>query len=116
MRSVLKKYLGLRFKVYAEVDKFGQKSAYRGLPKTTILLKDIKDENGVTLTDHLWLTVGKRIDKHSLTPGDLIEFDGRVTEYVKGYQGSRWGVYAPIEKDYRLSNPTRIRKIQRKTS
>lgn len=112
MRAELKKYVGLRFKVFAEVEKFGQKPSFRGPPKTTVLLTNIKDEKGVILTDHLWLTVGKRIERCNLSPGDLVEFEGRVTEYVKGYQGSRWDVYAPIKTDYRLANPTKIKKIQ----
>lgn len=50
-----------------------------------------------------------------LLPGDVVEFCARVSIYEKGYKGYRNDVFGrPIEKDYQLSRPTKIKKIGKK--
>ncbi|MBU2634768.1 MAG: hypothetical protein KJ674_06030 [Nanoarchaeota archaeon] len=66
------------------------------------------------LTDHLWFTCGKRFDCLDLLEGELVQFDARVTEYLKGYQGGDEGSYEDVygqELDYRLSFPTKVKKV-----
>lgn len=110
MRTELKKRLGLRQTYLGTVERFGLKSSYRGPPKKTVLLVHITDTDGHPVTDHLWLTVGKRL-KH-LQVGNLVQFDARVTSYLKGYRGRRDDIWEPLEEDYRLSYPTNIKIVQ----
>lgn len=114
MRELLKEQEGVRGTFSGIVDRFGTKPAYRGPAIPTLMLKDVKDSAGKVVTDHLWMTQGKQIQSLALQIGDEIMFDARVTEYEKGYKGYREDVYdAPIEIDYRLSNPTKVRKVEK---
>lgn len=116
MRKELSKINGTRTSFTGTFERFGTKSNYKGPPSKTILLKDIKRLSGEIVADHLWFIVGKRFDAANLTEGDTIKFDARVTPYIKGYKGYRDDFFdAPIEKDYRLSYPTNIRKIEPQT-
>jgi hypothetical protein len=47
-----------------------------------------------------------------LKEGDLIQFDGRSKAYLKGYKGRRIDVYKPVEWDYKLSYPTKIKLLK----
>ncbi len=107
MRKELKSINKQRLNFSATVERFGFKSAFRGPDIKTILLKNVKT-NGKVLTDHLWLTCGKWSEK--LNIGDIISFDARVSTYTKGYKGYRDDIYdKPVETDYRLERPTKIR-------
>lgn len=107
MRKDLKKITGMRERFSGQVTRFGTKSAFRGPPKKTVLLTQIQRiANAKVVTDHIWLTVGKRLEH--LEVGDIVEFDARVGEYTKGYQGYRWDVCSYIEVDYRLERPTKV--------
>lgn len=82
---------------------------------TTILLKDIVDVVSQKLvTDHIWFVLGKRFEKLDLKEGDIIRFDARVTDYIKGYRGHRYEEdydCKPVERDFRLSFPTKFVKV-----
>lgn len=83
-------------------ERVGYKPRYRGSASImTVLIKDVRNENGKFLTAHAWLNYTKRLQELNLSWGDRIEFQARVKEYRKG-NGSI---------DYRLSHPTRVRKI-----
>ena len=74
----------------------------------------VKDTNGKKVTDHIWFSMTKGFEKlGELTEGDPIQFDARVKEYIKGYNGyreeTRWE--KPVEKDYKLNNPTKIKVL-----
>ena len=58
-----------------------------------------------------WMTIGNW--SRNLKIGDKIEFDARVTTYMKGYMGRRDDVDAAalLEKDYKLSRPTKIKVL-----
>ena len=47
-----------------------------------------------------------------LKEGDNIQFDARVKEYVKGYFGYKEEIQMerPLEEDYKLNFPTKIKK------
>lgn len=92
---------------YGTFVRFGIKNGYRGTEKT-VLLKDVKTEDGVIVTDHLWFNFTKGFEKLNLEEGMVVKFDARVSEYIKGYRGYREDVYCPISIDYRLSHPTKL--------
>jgi hypothetical protein len=84
-------------------------------PVKTVLLKDVKDENGQLVTDHLWFNMTKGFEEANLQPGDIVEFRGKVEKYIKGYRGRREDVYKPLVTDYKLSRPTKVRKLEKET-
>lgn len=114
MREQLKEINNLRGRFRGTVAKFGTKPAYKGAPIKTVLLRDVKDSNDRVVTDHLWFVVGVQFESLKLVPGDEIQFDARVTNYRKGYRGRRDDDYddrPPPSVDYRLSRPTKVRKV-----
>lgn len=111
MRKDLTKYTETRGTFTGVFVREGSKNGYKG-PEPTILLKDIKNKEGVLLTDHLWFNYTKQFKAlGKLNEGDLIQFNARCKEYEKGYKGYRNDVYKPIETDYKLSHPTKIIKL-----
>ena len=99
--------------------RFGRKNRYK--PKNvgghwidydeTILLQNIKNLSGSRITDHLWFnyTIGfSKLGK--LVEGDIIQFDARVGEYVKGYVNNR-DYIDDRQLDYKLGYPTKIKKL-----
>ena len=91
----------------------GLKSAYRGLPLPTVLLKDVKlKDSDKIITDHLWFNKTKGFESLNLKEGNIVQFDARVDSYVKGYKGYREDVCSHTEKDYKLSYPTKIKLIK----
>jgi hypothetical protein len=92
--------------------RYGTKKGWKGYPEKTILLKEIKDATGKIVTDHLWFNCTVGFNKLILNEGDAVEFNARVKDYIKGYRGYREEVYKPVEVDYRLSHPTKIRKAE----
>jgi hypothetical protein len=113
MRDKLKEIDGKRLRVRATFERFGTKTAFKGPPLETILLKDVAcAATGACLTEHLWFTSGKTWRALGLTPGAVVEFDARVSEYLKGYKGRRDDVCKPLELDYRLERPTKARLVQ----
>jgi hypothetical protein len=110
MREHLEKIENVRDCFTGEFVRFGIKNGYKG-PLKTVLLKDIKDKEGNSVCDHLWFNLTLGFENLMLQEGDRIEFNARVKQYVKGYFGYREDVYKPIEQDYKLSHPTKVRKI-----
>lgn len=94
----------------AEFVRYGIKNGWTG-DVPTVLFKNIK-LGEKTVCDHLWFTCGKQFDALDLECGDIVEFAARVDSYLKGYMGYRDDVYdKPVERDWKLSFPTKIRKI-----
>lgn len=114
MREKLGKFLGERRTFQGVFERFGSKSGYKGPVKTVLIVNLIDFVTKEVLTDHLWFTCGKRFDCLDLQEGELVQFDARVTEYLKGYQGGEEGSYEDVygqELDYRLSFPTKVYKL-----
>ena len=111
MRTKLAEINKKRSTFTAKFIRYGTKSAYRGLQIQTLLFVEVKDEGGEIVTDHIWFIRTKGFDKYALAENDIVRFDARVKEYYKGYKGYREDVYNPIEKDYKLSHPTNIIRI-----
>lgn len=117
-RRALKPLNGERLRFRATIERFGTKSAYRGWPIKTMLLKDVRVvRTGLIVTDHLWFRVGTVAEPAKwalgLEEGMLIEFDARVDEYWSGYCGRREDVYAPEGVDYHLERPTHVSVVKR---
>lgn len=116
MREELKAINNVRATFQGTVVRFGTKPAFKGAPIKTVLIRDVKDKHGTIMTDHLWFVVGIQFEKLNLIPGDVIGFDARVSKYRKGYRGRRddddyYDNRPPPSIDYRLSHPTKVRKI-----
>lgn len=111
MRRRLGKQEGVRATFRGTFERSGTKPGWRSV-EITMLFTDITDADGNPVCEHLWLNYTAGFARLSpWKPGDVVEFDARVKSYVKGYMGHRVDVYRPIEKDYKLSHPTRIKKI-----
>jgi hypothetical protein len=115
MRKELKPLQDLRGQFTGTFVRIGTKNSY-GYLKQTLLLKDVMDRTGKVVTDHLWFNLTKGFAGLGLTPGDVVQFDARVRLYEKGYRGYREDVYKPIETDYKLSHPTRLKKVEGKNA
>ena len=110
MREELRKIDGVRARFTGTFVRFGIKNGYKG-PVRTILLSNVMNEAGYVVTDHLWFNLTKGFERIDLREGDRVEFCARVKEYEKGYAGRRDDVYKPVEIDYKLSHPTRVRRL-----
>jgi hypothetical protein len=113
-REALGESEGERSLYTGEFVRTGFKDGFK-CPVKTVLLKDVKDETGRLITDYLWFNMTKGFEEANLKPGDIVEFRGKVEKYTKGYQGRREDVYdKPIEADYKLSRPTKVRNLGKK--
>lgn len=112
-RAKLGENEGARSLYTGEFVRTGFKNGFKG-PVKTILLKDVKDEVGELITDHLWFNMTKGFEEVNLQPGDIVEFRGKVEKYVRGYKGRREDVYKPTEDDFKLSRPTKVRKLEKR--
>ncbi|HYC86165.1 MAG TPA: hypothetical protein VEB86_13125 [Chryseosolibacter sp.] len=92
--------------------RYGKKAGWKGRTAETILLRDIYEiESNSKVTDHLWFNVTKEFSNLDLHEGDVIEFDARSTAYTKGYV-NRLGAIDQRKRDYKLSHPTKVKKLQ----
>ncbi len=111
MRKELANSAGERKKYRAYFERIGKKTNYKGYSEETILLKNIVDvETTLVVADHIWFTYTQGFVKARIQPGDVIEFEARSKPYSKGYANRALKVYNK-KKDYKLSNPTKIRKV-----
>lgn len=113
-RSRLNLRLNERARFTGVFVRYGEKPGYRGNSEKTILLRDIRpaDERDHVVSDHLWFNLTKGFAALGiLREGDRIEFEARVGRYEKGYAGRRQDVDKPIETDYKLGRPTKIRRL-----
>ncbi len=111
MRNALQQRDGERATFLGTFERMGTKRGWAG-DEPTVLLKDIRTPDGTPICDHLWFNRTKAFAALGLVPGDVIQFDARVKEYEKGYKGRREDVYVAIEIDYKLSHPTKVRKVE----
>ena len=106
MREELKKKLGSRLRFKGTFNRYGLKTAYKGLPLETVCLQDIKTIQGEEATDHLWFNHTKGFRALGLLyPGDIIAFDARVGSYLKGYTRDE---HEYQKVDYHLTRPTKL--------
>lgn len=110
MREELAKRDNLRGVFTATFAHYGKRTQYRGPDKLTLLFRDVQDEAGNVVTDHLWFTSCKQWEALRLVEsiGERVRFEARVRPYWKGYHDDR-------RRDYRLSHPTKATVINRTT-
>jgi len=100
-----------RHRFRGRVGRFGSKIGWNG-PVPTILLKDVEElSTGKIVTNHLWVNATKGFKDVEPREGDILEFDARVTKYIKGYyEHDRYGneTVDHTRTDYQLSFPTKI--------
>lgn len=92
-----------RYRFRAKITKTGSRTTCYGMYciPMVLLTHVILVETGRHVTDHLWFTLGKCWEPYKI--GEWVEFDARVGEYVKGYYKDML--------DYKLNNPTKIKKV-----
>ena len=112
MRRELAKDLGIRKKFRAVFIRVGRKTGFKGYSEETILLKNILDiETNKMVADHVWFGFTKGFEKLSLIEGITLEFEARIKEYQKGYVNPRYKIDNSTT-DYKLSHPTKIKKLE----
>lgn len=113
MRQALANHHGQRFEIHAIFARFSMKAGWRGRKTPTLLIKDLTLPCGQPLADHLWFTARPSWTNLRLKPDDRIAFTARSSPYEKGYRGRRAERRgeARTETDYRLTYPTRLRKL-----
>lgn len=79
-------------------ERVGYKKRYRYYQPMLLLTQVALSETGELITDHLWLNYTKGF----LALGDLLQFDGRVASYVKGYFGTQQKL------DYKVERPSQV--------
>ncbi|HEV8514893.1 MAG TPA: hypothetical protein VGQ59_16525 [Cyclobacteriaceae bacterium] len=111
MRKELAKEEGKRKKFKALFDRVGKKVNYKNYSEETILLKNVVDlETNKIIADHIWFSYTQSFIKASISVGDTLEFEARVKEYRKGYVNRNYKINN-TSKDFKLSNPTKIKKV-----
>ena len=114
MRKALGKQEGVRGTFRGTLERSGTKRGWKGVTEITLLFTNITDVSGTVVCDHLWFNNTEGFASLGpWEPGDIVEFDARVTAYTKGYAGYREEVCfeKPLERDYKLSRPTRMKKV-----
>jgi len=112
-RKKLGKYEDVRMKFTGEFVRIGMKNGWRGVPEETVLIKNILDDKGNLLSDHLWFNRTKAFKEANPNSGDMVEFYGRVKRYMKGYMGWKEDVINEIGYDFKISYPTRVKVIKK---
>lgn len=86
MRNELRAYEGQRMVFTGVVCRIGSRRPFRGSRKklSTILLRDVKNEEGEIITDHIWLDLTPPFVVVHPRYGDIIKFTGVVESYVRG--------------------------------
>lgn len=114
MRDKLKKIDGDRLRFSAVFKRYGEKPNWHGFKDKTILMVDVRVLGSeAVVTDHLWFNATKGFETIGvLAEGDIVEFDGRVKKYEKGYRGRDWrkALRNPPSIDWKISHPTKIKR------
>lgn len=111
MRKKLRELKEQRMTFTGTFERHGTKIGWKGREQDTVLLVNIKDNDGNKVADHLWFNFTKGFRKLGLLEGgEVIEFCARVKRYDKGYVNRRRGI-SERKTDYKLSYPTKFRII-----
>jgi hypothetical protein len=116
MRAQLSKAAGERKKFRGVFTRLGKKAGYRGYSEETVLLTTVTDiDANVVVADHLWFSYTKGFIDAGLKEGNVVEFEARIKKYSKGYVNRRYQINQQ-SIDYRLSHPTKIRRVSENVS
>ncbi len=114
MRNELKKICGQRRRFNGIMVRVGKRNHYRGsrLDLYTILFRDVKDEEGNIVADHLWLDCVPTFTALHPSYGDIVEFEGTVESYIRGVSSRRNYYYTgTMSLDYTIRNIKNSRVI-----
>jgi hypothetical protein len=112
MRDALQPFEGQRIAIQATVRKLSTRIGWAGVREPTILFGDVSTLDGVVLTDHLWMLLGKRLAALDLHSNDVVQFTGRVAVYRRGLKRLP-GEPATFNVDYGLVYPSRCVVVAR---
>lgn len=101
MREKLQALEGIRSIFTGEYIKVSGKKEHSGTGPA-VLLRNIKDQNGLLITDHIWMNYSHVIQVLQLQEGEQIIFQARVGKYRKG----KYGQF----EDYKLYYPSNIQR------
>ena len=106
-RSRLAAREGQRLRFRARVARFGIRRARKGRVDKTILMVDVSfADSGAFATEHMWFDAGAW--SKNMSEGDVLEFDGRIAKYQKGYWGGE-RINGLIDRepkiDWRIGSP-----------
>jgi hypothetical protein len=93
--------------------KFVRFGVKKDIGSKTILLSEIRDENLMLLSDHLWLDA-EYFTHLDLCQGDTVQFYGKVELYKKGYKkdGNTVLKYLkPASWDYKIIDISYAKKV-----
>jgi hypothetical protein len=111
VRKILAEQNGARKKFKAMFSRIGKRVNFKGYSEETILLTNIIDvKTNKQIADHVWFSYTQGLQKASLSLGDSLEFEARIKEYRKGYVNKNLKINNSAT-DYKLSHPTKIKKI-----
>lgn len=87
----------------AEFSRLGMKD---GIDGETILFLNVRHKGSKkVLTDHLWMNYCKAFQDVPFSSGDIIQFDGRLRAYYKGYLKN--------EIDVKIAYPTNVKVVKK---
>lgn len=112
MRDELAKRVGKRGPFSATFERTGVKDTRFGR-EVTMLFRDVRDEAGTVVTDHVWFIQGKQARELKLRKGERVQFEATVAPYMKRnpefeYGDEDSGAYKV--RDYRLIYPAKMRR------
>ncbi|MQS75325.1 hypothetical protein FHL06_02810 [Lactobacillus halodurans] len=97
-----------RFKKYG----FKYKDYRKNHAVPTLLLTNIElltDNKKLNVADHLWFNLTKGFKSLGILKiGDVVQFNGRIASYTKGYQGFRPDINKSITLDYGITRPIKV--------
>lgn len=99
------KYGRLTFTARIEKNRYGIRRGY------VLLVRIMHD--GKVVADHTWIPYEGQITQ--FRPGNLIEFEAEVREYLKGYCGTnpKKQLRKPLKTDYHLVKISDIKLVRR---
>jgi hypothetical protein len=114
MRTTLKNKKGKRLKFTGIFSKLGWKATPNGEGAKTILLKDVRMENGELVDNHIWVAYTRAfLHLGILRSGDVIEFYASIVKYEKSQLTYKVGKGWRPMVDYELKNLNRLKIINR---
>ena len=92
-RCRLAEHIGQRVTYTANVARFGKRPRLNRMERTVMFI-DVADDTGI-VADHLWLSVGHRLERLNLHVGDRVQFTARVKTYCRENGTTSFGLIYP---------------------
>jgi hypothetical protein len=78
--------VGERKYFIATIGRKGKKLGYKDNKYTlvdSLLIKDIKNDDGEYISDHMWIKYSRQLEQANIISGDIIKFRAAVKPYIK---------------------------------